>query len=110
MADRAAVEQAFKDFVATFQPDKAQGVSKTLQWNLTGDGGGEWHVVIADGNATLHDGTADSPQMTMTMSADDYMAIADRSLNPQQAFMSGKLKVAGDMMLAMQLGNWFKLS
>jgi putative sterol carrier protein len=39
------------------------------------------------------------------MAASDFLDMVSGKLNGQMAFMTGKLKVEGDMMLAMQLGN-----
>ena len=107
MADKADVQAVFDGTPGAFLPEKAANVNKTVQWDLTGDGGGKWYVKIADGACTVAEGEADSPNMTMTMTADDYLALMNGSLNGQQAFMTGKLKIAGDMMLAMQMQGWF---
>ena len=46
--------------------------------------------------------------MTMTMAAQDYVDMITGKLNGQMAFMSGKLKIAGDMGLAMKMQSLFK--
>jgi putative sterol carrier protein len=46
--------------------------------------------------------------MTMTMAAQDYVDMINGKLNGQMAFMSGKLKMAGDMGLAMKMQHLFK--
>lgn len=48
------------------------------------------------------------PEVTMTVSDEDLLAIASGSLNPQTAFMKGKLKIAGNIMLAQKLGPLLK--
>jgi len=58
---------------------------------------------IADGAATVSPGAAQSPNTTLIASTDDWMNIATGKLNPVQAFMQQKLKVKGDMGLAMKL-------
>lgn len=40
---------------------------------------------------------------TMTLDSDDFVALFKGQLNPTQAFMAGKLKIKGDMMVAMKL-------
>jgi putative sterol carrier protein len=54
------------------------------------------------------EGSAPSPNMTMTMAASDYVDMIAGKLNGQMAFMSGKLKIAGDMGLAMKMQTLFR--
>ena len=108
MADSAAVQAIFDEIPNRFDADKAKGVTKTIQWSLTGEGGGDWNVNLADGTCTVGEGPAQSPNMTMTLAADDFVGLMTGALNGQQLFMSGKLKISGDMMLAMQMQTWFR--
>jgi putative sterol carrier protein len=107
MTETQTVEQIFSEMEGKFRSDKAQGLTATFQFNITGDGGGEWNAAIVDGNATLNQGTADSPNVTITASSDDWIKIVSGSMNPQMAFMTGKLKVQGDLGLATKLQTLF---
>ena len=49
--------------------------------------------------------TGSDPDCTMVISIDDFMAMADGSLDGVSAFMTGRLKVQGDMGIAMKLGS-----
>ncbi|CAI8170492.1 MAG: Uncharacterised protein [Cellvibrionales bacterium UBA7375] len=44
------------------------------------------------------------PDCTMVISVEDFMAMAEGSLDGVSAFMTGRLKVSGDMGIAMKLG------
>ncbi|WP_448594305.1 SCP2 sterol-binding domain-containing protein [Thermoflexus hugenholtzii] len=92
-----------------FQPDKAQGVSATIQYSLTGEGGGDWYLVISEGTCTVHEGKAEKADVTLTMDARDFVDIATGKLDAMKAFMSGKLKVSGNMMLATRLTSFFRI-
>jgi putative sterol carrier protein len=94
--------------VESFVPEKAEGVNSTIQFDLSGDGGGQFYIVIQDGTVATNEGTTDNPQMTLKASIEDYYAVATGSLNAVQAFMSGKIKVSGDMGLAMKMQQMFK--
>jgi putative sterol carrier protein len=88
------------------QPDrvaKLAGLTATYQFNLSGEGGGNFHVAITNGVATVKEGTIDSPNVTVSISIDSFTKITEGKLNPTSAFMSGQLKVSGDMSLAMKL-------
>ena len=78
----------------------SQGV---YQFNLTGDDAAEYTVSVADGGVEVSPGTRADAGVTITMQAEDFKALAQGSLNPMSAFMSGKLSVAGDMSMALKL-------
>ncbi len=90
-----------------FLPDKAGATKAVIQVNLTGEGGGNWIVDVADGKCQVSEGTATSPKATITAGAADYLAVALGQLNAVSAFMAGKIKVTGDMALVMSFQNWF---
>ena len=100
-------EEIFKEMPANLNADAAKGMNSTIQFNLS-DNGGQWYVVIKDGKAEVTKGTASSPNMTLSMSASDYVDMTMGKLNGQMAFMSGKLKISGDMGLAMKMQSLFK--
>lgn len=81
---------------------KTAGLTATYKFDV--QGAGTWMVEINDGelNVKEEDGEA---QCTVVVSSDDFEQIIEGKLNPQMAFMSGKLKIQGDMGLAMKLGN-----
>jgi putative sterol carrier protein len=80
-------------------------VTVTVQLHLTGPGGSDWYVISDKGKGTRHEGTAQNPNSTCTASAEDWNAIQKGELDRVQAFMSGKLKIEGDITLMMQLEN-----
>jgi putative sterol carrier protein len=84
-------------------PEHAADINATIQFDLSGEGGGQWYVTIVNGKATTSKGMAPNPNLTLSASAADYLALFNGQLNPMNAFMTGKLKVKGDMALAMRL-------
>ncbi len=108
MAVADDVKAIFGAMGANLNADAAKGMDAVIQFNLTGDGGGNYHVIIKDGTCTVAEGAHASPKMTMTMAAQDYVDMISGKLNGQMAFMSGKLKIAGDMGLAMKMQSLFK--
>ncbi|MCJ9428456.1 SCP2 sterol-binding domain-containing protein [Kordiimonas marina] len=68
---------------------------------------GEDGVVRIDGKVspTVVDNEDSEADCTVKVSMDNFVQIAQGDLNPQMAFMTGKLRVEGDMSLAMQLGS-----
>eukprot|EP00750_Incisomonas_marina_P008096 INCI15224.1.p2 GENE.INCI15224.1~~INCI15224.1.p2 ORF type:complete len:111 (+),score=40.28 INCI15224.1:103-435(+) len=66
-------------------------------------GGNNWIVDLKNGEGKVEQGKAKKANCTITISDEDFVALADGKLNPQQAFMSGKIKLKGNMALAMKL-------
>ncbi len=89
--------ELFNSMPARFQPDKAADTNMTLMFELTGDGGGQWCVKIADGKLDVANAAAADPTATVKMDAADFQAMSTGSLNPMMAFMTGKVKVEGDL-------------
>ncbi|MCK6554038.1 SCP2 sterol-binding domain-containing protein [Candidatus Binatia bacterium] len=108
MATTEEIKAIFSAMPASLNADAAKGMNAVIQFNLSGDGGGNYNVTIKDGAASVAEGSHASPNMTMTMAAQDYIDMIAGKLNGQMAFMSGKLKIAGDMGLAMKMQSLFK--
>lgn len=102
-------QDLFDKMPAAFDPSRAEGVTATIQIDLTGDDGGTWLINIADGAVKVTQETIDDPTMKLTMDAQDYMDMVSGKLNPMNAFMQGKIKLQGDMGLAMKFQTMFKL-
>jgi putative sterol carrier protein len=103
------VQETFDAMPGRFRADKASGTSATIQYDVSGDGGGTWNAVIKDGTCAVSPGAAASPNLTLQISAQDWLDMLSGKQSGQMLFMSGKLKVKGDMGLAMKLGSLFQM-
>ena len=102
------VADIFEAMPQQLNSSAAAGMNKTFQWNITGEEAGVWAVHIHDGKADVIKGGVEKPDITMTVSDKDWIAITEGKLDPTTAFMSGKVKISGDMMLAMRLQSLFR--
>lgn len=101
-------DQVVADMPNYFIPEKAGNTNAGIQFDLTGDHAGKWFIKIADGQATSGQGELEIPNMTLMANSGDFVKIFTNQLDPTAAFMSGKLKIKGDMGLAMRMQTMFR--
>lgn len=104
---REEVAKLFKAMVEHFLPEKAAGVEANIQFNLSGDNGGIFWMRIADQTAAWGEGKTDEPVMTVKASAEDYAALLRGEVEPMQAYISGQVKIHGDMGFAIRFMTMF---
>ncbi len=92
-----------------FLPEKAQGVNAVIQFQFAGEQAGDWKVSIKDGACLAEQGTAENPTLVLAAAGQDYIDMITGRLDPMQAFMQGKVKLKGDLNLAMKMMGYFKL-
>ena len=102
------IKEVFTRMPEAFNASAAQGMDAVFQVDITEQGGGKWHVVVKDGACQVNEGTDDTPNVTLTMSSETWLAIVNKELNGIQAFISGKLKASGDIMLAQRIQQLFE--
>ncbi|MBI4634829.1 MAG: SCP2 sterol-binding domain-containing protein [Candidatus Rokubacteria bacterium] len=103
------VKDTFDQMASRFRADKATGTSAVIQYDISGEGGGTWHAIIRDGVCAVSAGAGASPTLTLQMAAQDWLDMVSGKQSGQMLFMSGKLKLKGDMGLAMKLGSMFQM-
>ncbi len=101
------IGEVFEKMPGIFNSDAAAGMTKTIQWNITGEESWVWAFQIVDGVGQLIPGGVEKPDITFTISAKHWLAIAEGKLDSMKAFMTGKLKVKGDMTIAVKLPQLF---
>jgi putative sterol carrier protein len=84
--------------------DKIANLNAIYQFDITGESGGSWVLDLTQPGGKVTQGASDKAKCTVTVEASNFSDIIEGKLNPQMAFMTGKLKVKGDMGLALKLG------
>jgi putative sterol carrier protein len=105
MTDQSAstAGEIFETMIDRFLPEKVGDLNAKIQFELDGAGGGTWHVEVADKKLKVCKGTTPNPTLAIAMPASDFVLMMHGKLNPMTEFMSGKIKVQGDMGVAMSL-------
>jgi putative sterol carrier protein len=102
------VAQSAKEFFETLEsrvdPSKTAGMNNSYVFEI--DGAGTWKVDVTDGKVTVAEGGGDA-DVTIKASEETFRAIASGEQNPTTAYMTGKLKVNGDMGAALKLQKLF---
>jgi len=71
------------------------------------DGAHEYNMRIADGHCEVGQGRAESPRVTLRIGLADFLRLLTGKANGMQLFMTGKLKVSGDLFFAQTYQAWF---
>lgn len=100
--------RAFATMAASFLPERAAGASAVIQWELaTASGTRTWQVCVADGACSVAPGDTAVARVTLALGVADFLRFLAGRLDGMQAFMTGRLRVSGDLMLAQAMQPWF---
>jgi putative sterol carrier protein len=94
----------FETLPTRVDPSKTAGVNKSYIFDI--EGAGVWKVDVTDAGLQVTEGGGDA-DVTIHASEETFSDIAERKQNPTTAFMTGKLKIDGDMGAAMKLQKLF---
>lgn len=98
--------ELLKNLPSAFNAAEAGGTDCTIQFNCSQP----VHAVIKGGACSIVSGASDTADVTITMEDDDLVALMKGELNGMTAFMTGKLQIEGDLMLAQRLPALFDSS
>ena len=98
------VREFFESLPTRVDRTKAAGFTNSYLFDV--EGAGQWLVDVRDGDVNVTEGGGDA-DATISTSEENFMRIVRGEQNPMTAYMSGKLKVRGDMQAAMKLQKLF---
>jgi putative sterol carrier protein len=104
-----SVKEVFEKMPTVFNPSSAAGLNAIFQFHITGGESGDWHVAVKDNTCEVTEGVHDNPTVSLTMADTDWIAMCNGELDGMSAFMSGKLKATGDIMMAQRIPSLFPL-
>ncbi len=103
----ATAKELFETKIQAMMAEKgsmAPEINAVYQFDLAGDGGGKYFINLRNGEGpSAGEGEVENPECVISMAADDFAGMLEGTKNAQMLFMSGKLKVKGQMGLALKL-------
>lgn len=96
-----------RGMAASFNSKASGDLKAIIQFEVTGRQTGEWFLSIENGKCTYHEGKGNVPNLTITTPSEVWLAIANKELDGQQAFMEGKYKATGDISLLVRMRSLF---
>jgi putative sterol carrier protein len=100
----ATAREFFESLESRVDAGKTAGMNNSYLFEI--EGSGTWKVDVTDGNVSVTEGGGDA-DVKIRASEETFQAIASGEQNPTTAYMSGKLKVEGDMGAALKLQKLF---
>jgi putative sterol carrier protein len=108
----AIIGEVFRRMEQHFKPSSAAGVDAVIHWKITGrsDGGlDHYEVVLRDGTCTAGQDPKHEPRVTLEVDGVDFMRLVTGNAAGPMLFMSGKLKIEGDLMFSTQIQSMFTI-
>jgi putative sterol carrier protein len=100
--------QLVLDMPKVFNPEAAQGVRGEIQFDLSGEGGGQIVLSIEEGKCWAYEGQSQAPILHVKGPAEVWLKMARGEINKAQALMKGMFRAEGDIVLLTRLGEIFK--
>jgi putative sterol carrier protein len=102
-----SIKAFFQSLPGSLDEEAAEDLEATYQFDLSGPQGGQYVVTIQNGGCTVSEGAHADPHVTLTMAAEDCMKVLNGQLSGPAVMMSGRLRISGDVGLALQLKSLF---
>lgn len=101
------LKAVFASLPARLDQDAAEDVNAVYQFDLSGPEGGHYTLTVRDGACRVEEGQHDDPQVMLSMAGEDCLKVLTGQLSGPSVIMAGRLKVSGDLGLAMRLPSLF---
>ena len=107
MAEPLSVKPIFEAMPFSLNKEAVKEAAAVYQFNLSGEGGGQFVIAIKNGACTVQEGVTPAPDATISAAAADYLSVVTGAVPFGLAYINGRLKVEGDLRLVLRLGTYF---
>ena len=104
--------EIFRQMPENLDAAAAKDVDAVVEWRIggRGDGGHDaWQVTLRGGQATVERGSPAEPRVVFDIDAVDFVRLVAGTVEGPLLFMHGRLRVDGDLVLAVQMPQLFRL-
>ena len=102
------IEEVIASYPDRFKPEKAADTDAVVQLRFAGEGGGDYQLVIQDGELEIQEGLHDDPTLTATVDANDWIRVNNGEVSPMTLLMKQKLKFSGSLPMALKFRSMFE--
>jgi putative sterol carrier protein len=103
----STIKEFFQLLPSRLDSDAAEDLDAVYQFDLSGTQGGQYILTIRDGACQVAEGMHADPHVLLSMAGEDCIKVLKGQLSGPAIVMSGRLKISGDIGLAMQLKALF---
>jgi len=107
MAEAISVKPIFAAMPHSLNREAAKTANTVYQFNLDGEGGGQFAVTIRHGECIVEEGISATPDVIISATAVDYMNIVTGAYPFGLAYINGRLKIEGDLRLVVRMNAYF---
>ena len=101
------IQEFFKQLPSKLDAEAAEDLEAVYQFDLSGSQGGQYVVAIREGTCQVNEGRHEDPHVILSMAGEDCVKVLNGELSGPAAAMSGRIRITGDMGLALQLRALF---
>ncbi|WBB58758.1 SCP2 sterol-binding domain-containing protein [Streptomyces sp. WMMC500] len=104
------VGEVFGRMEQQFQPERAGDLDAVIRWQIAGVTEVVYDVTVSGGACAVREGRGDRrPRVTLEMGDEEFLKVTSGNAGPVKLFMTRKLKVTGDVALALKLTGMFDI-
>ena len=104
------IQSVMNQMQGAFLAENAKGINADVQFDITGENGGKWVLSIENQQCRINQGTTPTPKLTFISDEQTFLAIFTGKLDGVKAYMQGRVRMVGDITLALKLTKMFKVS
>jgi multimeric flavodoxin WrbA/putative sterol carrier protein len=104
---KSDIRMCLVNMSSNFNREVGSDLQATIQFEISGQQSGNWYFSISNGHCSVKEGKVENPTLTIKTPSEIWIAIINKQLNPQQAFMEQKYVAEGDFSLLVQMEELF---